>query len=277
MSGPDEEFEALRREPDPVKRGRRATELLGLYQQRSTELARLRRAAIEEAKDQVGGSYTEVAKAFGLTKGRITQIRNSAPPRERAFFGVGPVTVALPGRDLGRRELVIASEDDRTADLFVSELERLSFLTERHTLDPYEAWTPPGDTVVICGPISAPIAAELLDADPVLGFEQDGDARWWIVDKVTGERHGSPSDAEPWPTADIGYVSRRREGASTIVHVAGIHTLGSVAAATHVTTALDELYRQGEEASFSLVVTGTFDEQTPTGVGVLVPLRRWDT
>ncbi|MFC7660888.1 helix-turn-helix domain-containing protein [Pseudonocardia benzenivorans] len=56
------------------------------------ELARLRRAAIEEARDQLGGSYTEVAKAFGLTKGRITQIRNSAPPAHRAFFGVGPST-----------------------------------------------------------------------------------------------------------------------------------------------------------------------------------------
>jgi hypothetical protein len=28
---------------------------------------------------------------MGVAKGRITQIRGSAPARERAFFGVGPV------------------------------------------------------------------------------------------------------------------------------------------------------------------------------------------
>ena len=77
MAAVDDEFHALRLEPDPVRRGRRATDLLATYQQRSVELARIRRAAVEEARDQLGGSYTEVARAFGLTKGRITQIRSS--------------------------------------------------------------------------------------------------------------------------------------------------------------------------------------------------------
>lgn len=31
--------------------------------------------------------------------GRVTQIRSGAPARERAFFGVGPVTVAVPLRE----------------------------------------------------------------------------------------------------------------------------------------------------------------------------------
>src|SRR5690606_10245922 len=38
LTAVEDEFETLRRERDPVVRGRRATELLILYQQRSTEL-----------------------------------------------------------------------------------------------------------------------------------------------------------------------------------------------------------------------------------------------
>ena len=48
MSSPDD-FDAVRNDPDPIRRGRRATALLSIYQQRATELARLRREAIEEA------------------------------------------------------------------------------------------------------------------------------------------------------------------------------------------------------------------------------------
>lgn len=83
---------------------------------RSVELARIRRDAIEEARDQLGGSYTEVARAFGLTKSRITQIRSSAPPAHRAFFGVGPLDIALPGRRIfGRDDLSSRPKTTRSA------------------------------------------------------------------------------------------------------------------------------------------------------------------
>ncbi|EQD44079.1 RNA polymerase, sigma-24 subunit, ECF subfamily [mine drainage metagenome] len=58
----------------------------------------MRREAIEIAHDLYGLSYTQVASELGLTKGRISQIRTSAPPAERAFFGVGPVTIIVPER-----------------------------------------------------------------------------------------------------------------------------------------------------------------------------------
>jgi hypothetical protein len=74
----EDEFESVRRDPDPIRRGQRASSLLAHYQQRATELARLRKAAIEEAHRDRGMSYTEIAAALGITKGRITQIRNDA-------------------------------------------------------------------------------------------------------------------------------------------------------------------------------------------------------
>lgn len=277
MADPDHEFEAIRRDPDPVRRGRRATELLGVYQQRSTELARLRRAAIEEARGRLGGSYTEVARAFGLSKGRITQIRTAAPPPERAFFGVGPVTVAIPGRWFpGRDELVIASEDDYTADIVLDELRRLAFVAERYRMDPDEQWAPAGDAVVICGPESAPVGAALLAEDPVLGFDQDDAGRWWLVEHRGGTRYGSPRDEDSARSADIAYLSHRQDGERVIVHLAGIHALGSIGAASYLTTALDELWAEGDTASFSMVVSASFTDQKPAGVEVLAGPLRWD-
>lgn len=277
MSDPDtDEFYALRREPDPIIRGRRATELLALYQQRATELARLRRAAIEEARDQLGGSYTEVAKAFGLTKGRITQIRQSAPTPERAFYGVGPITVAIPGRRFpGRRDLVIASEDDETADIIAAELHRLAFTNERYRIDPEETWKPAGDAVVICGPVSAPIGGELLERDPMLGFVRLPNDRWVLERKDTGEQFVSSLDDWDAGQSDVAYLARHQGDDRVVVHLAGIHALGSIAAATHLAAGLPELWRNLGEKSYSMVVRGTFENQKPTGVDVLAGPLEW--
>lgn len=59
MAVPDD-FDDVRRDPDPdpVRRGCRATELLAVYQQRAAELARLRRVAVEDAHRELGMSYT---------------------------------------------------------------------------------------------------------------------------------------------------------------------------------------------------------------------------
>ncbi len=277
MSAERDEFEAVRREADPIKRGRRATGLLAVYQQRSAELARLRRVAIDEARDLLGGSYAEVAKAFGLTKGRITQIRHSAPPPERALFGVGPLTVAVPGRLLpGREELLIASEDDLTGDLLLEELGRLSFATERYRIDPRETWLPAGDAVVVCGPASAHVGRVLLEADPVLGMEQDpADGRWRIVNRTTGERFGSPLDGDEPARADVAYVARHQQGSRVIVHIAGVHALGSIGAAHHLVSALPALYRDFGESSYSFAVWAVFEEQKPTLLDMLIPPQVW--
>jgi hypothetical protein len=118
MSGESDPFDEVRREPDLLARGRRATELLTLYQQRSAELARVRREAIDAAHRDLGMSFTQIAEAMGVTKGRITQIRGSAPARERAFFGVGPVSIGIPLRYgvTDRQRPLIAAEDVKTGE-----------------------------------------------------------------------------------------------------------------------------------------------------------------
>ena len=97
MSSPDD-FDAVRHDPDPIRRGRRATALLSIYQQRATELARLRREAIEEAHRSQDHLHRD-RRRIGHQKGRITQIRGGAPAGGAAFFGVGPVAVGVPLRE----------------------------------------------------------------------------------------------------------------------------------------------------------------------------------
>lgn len=196
---------------------------------------------------------------------------------ERAFFGVGPLTVAVPGRVLaGRRDLLIASEDDLTADLLLDELRRLAFSTERYRIDPHEKWEPAGDAVVVCGPASGHVGRALLAEDPVLGMEQDPtDGRWLIISRITGEHFSSPMDDDEAARADVAYLARHQQGSRVVVHLAGVHALGSVGAAYHLVTALSALYREFGESSYSLAVSARFEEQKPTQIEVLIPPQRW--
>lgn len=263
MVTPDD-FDAVRSDPDPIRRGKRATALMSIYQQRATELARLRREAIEEAHRGQGLTYTEIAAALGITKGRVTQIRSGAPARERAFFGVGPVHVGVPlreGTDTRMRSYVDAS-DLATQEDTGTLLTTLALTPEPYTIAPDTTDLPDGDAVVICGPKSAPIGAQLLTDDPRLRMVRDG--RWWIENKETGERFGSPLADDPPTDADLGYLSRRRVGNRTVVHVAGIRSPGSRGVLHYLARHLGELWAETGDTEFSAVIRCELDGLTVT-------------
>lgn len=263
---PVDDFDSVRRDPDPIRRGQRATTLLTIYQQRATELARLRKAAIEEAHHQRGMSYTEIAAELGITKGRITQIRSTAPGAERAFFGVGPVSVGVPYRyqTTDRERPLIAAEDAQTGEQLEQLLTALALTVTRYQIEPDRTEPPDGDTVVVCGPKSAPVGANLLDKDPALDMVED-DGRWWIEHRDTGERYGSPTDDSTPTSADTAYVARHIIDGRVIVHIAGIHGIGSLGATHYLTTHLAELFREAGDKPFSLAVRADYDGLTITG------------
>jgi transcriptional regulator with XRE-family HTH domain len=275
VSGLDD-FDDVRRDPDPLRRGRRATALMSIYQQRATELARLRREAIEEAHQKKGLSYTEIAAELGITKGRVTQIRTGAPSRERAFFGVGPVHVGVPlrvGTD-DRMRTYIDAADAATQTDTENLLAGLALIAEPFSIPPDTTEAPAGDVVIICGPKSAPIGASLLDSDPMLGMVREN-GRWWIVDKTTGERFGSPLSEQPAGTSDLGYISRRHEGGRVIVHVAGIHSPGSRGVIHFLTGHLAAIYRDTGDRSFSIAVRCHLDGVNVTGSELLAGPHVW--
>ncbi|MFD6138872.1 hypothetical protein [Promicromonospora sp. NPDC060271] len=257
-----EDFEHVRTDADPIRQARRATELLVVYGQRTTELARLRKAAIDRAHDELGMSYTEVANKVGISKGRITQLRKSAPPVERAFFGVGPVTVAIPLRAIGDRPNgVIAAEDDTAAQRMTGMLESLSLASDIFQIPTTGEWDPPVDAVAICGPKSSHVTAEAIEADPHLTFKPDAEGRWVITDQTTGDVFVSPFDIDD-PARDIAYVARLNRRGRVLLVVAGVHAIGSVGAVEYLRRNLSELYTAVGDDPFSLVVTSKFDGTT---------------
>ncbi|MFI2361902.1 hypothetical protein [Promicromonospora sp. NPDC019610] len=259
-----DEFEQTRAEKDPLRQAQRATELIDVYKNRSAELARLRKAAIDRAYAE-GRSYTDIAKASGITKGRITQIRKSAPPVARAFFGVGPVTVAIPRRALDERPLgVIAAEDQAAADAMAELLVLLGHQPRSFEIPPSGEWEPPADAVAICGPKSSHVTAEAIQSDPYLSFEPDSEGRWVITDRQTGEVFVSPWDAVGDKTRDIAYVARLTRNDRQVIVVAGVHALGSIGAVEYLRSNLDDLFGIVNEQPFSLVVASTFDDLTVT-------------
>ena len=253
-------METVRNISDPIERGRRAGQLLIRYQQSANELARIRREAIEIAHAEYGLSYTEVASKFGLTKGRISQIRTSAPLAERAFFGFGPVTVIVPERFgvYGRRMAVVASEDDAAAEELRDLLSQLHLQSTKVRIPPKTNEIEEGDIVLVCGPKSASVGAMLLETDPRIRMTSTG-GQWEITDLVSGINYGSPMDAAIPSDGDVAYLARRRDGNRVIVHIAGIHATGSVGAASYLTEHVADLFKKLGDVSFSMVIGCRFE------------------
>lgn len=239
----DDEFDAIRNDPDPIRRGLRAGELIAVYQQRSTELARLRKAAIEQANRDLGLSFSEIGDRLGLTKGRISQIRTSAPPPERAFFGVGPVAIGVPrriGHEEGRERAYVDTNDEATRTYLQRKLSELSLTATQFDIEPDTETVPSGDCIIVCGPKSAPVARHLLADDPLLAFDR-GEAGWSIVDNRRDDRHFSPYRTDG-TRKDIGYLSRRISDNRVIVHIAGITAVGSEGVAHWLSDNLPTVY-----------------------------------
>ncbi|MDN5915708.1 MAG: hypothetical protein L0I76_11460 [Pseudonocardia sp.] len=62
---------------------------------------------------------------------------------------------------------------------------------------------------------------------------------------------------------------------AVVVHIAGVHALGSVGAAQYLTEHPAELWAELGNTSFSMVVGSELDGLTPTALDVLVPPQPW--
>lgn len=238
----------------------------------------MRREAIEEAVRVRGLSFTQVAHEVGLSKGRITQIRQTAPPTERAFFGVGPVQVAVPVRTIGDRELgVVAAEDTRSAETITAALRGLAFEVDHCEIPASGEWSHSGDAVMICGPKSSARIAELIDSDPNFHFGPDDAGRWVITEQPINKTHISPMDQQQSEQRDVAYLSARTIDDSRLIMIAGIHAMGSLGAVTYLTEHLPELYEHTKaQTNFSTLIESTFDGLTITEADRVSDIRSWD-
>ncbi|MGY6658671.1 hypothetical protein ACXIZN_41585 [Amycolatopsis sp. TRM77291] len=242
---------------DPVWRTRLAQELFGVCQAVGTKSTRLRRRSMAEAVAARGNDA--VAKELRLTPGRVSQLAND-PAKHRVFFGSDTVRVAYPLRHLStdRERPMIAAEDAATANTLATLLEGLDLEVDRVAIEPGHRELPDADTIVVCGPKSAPVAARLLERDPALAMIEDG-GRWWIEETGSSTRRGSPADQPEPRQADIAYLARQIINGHAIVHIAGIHSIGSLGAAHYLAANLPALFSTTGATPFSAIIGCTHD------------------
>lgn len=222
--------------------------------------------------------FSTIADQLGITKARVSQLRSTAPAAERAFFGIGPITVVMPYRlqTTDRERPLLAAEDVAAADLAKDLLQSYDFTVRTAQTGPDDTNLPDGDLFVICGPKSSPAVGELLDADPRLEFVHE-DTLWAIGPRDGDNYIGSSIDLDvPDKNHDVAYVSRRTVGRRTITHIAGIHAIGSLGAVEYLRQGVAALHKVTAGRDFSTVVPSKFDGLKITEVGPIWEPLFWD-
>lgn len=257
---------AVAQVPDPIERIKSVGIALTEAEHLTAELGRQRREDIE-ALIAEGMGQNEIGRKTGLSSARMSQIRKSGPPPERAWFGSknGMIIAAVAEKkeaDKAKPGPVVSVDDMQAYD-------RLRHLASDLGLkSTYEIVAPPGHVrlnrdglVLICGPRHSPLIEQVLEADDKLGFGHDAHG-WHLVDRVTGTVYRSPEDSgEP---GDIAYLGRlpRPDGKGTFVYIAGIHAAGAAGAVHWLSSELGGLYRDVRTRRFSTLVQCRYDPAT---------------
>jgi len=246
-------------------RARAASELLTELQAGVTETARLRRESIAWLREQ-GYSLAAIADILGVSRARIAQLREAGPPPERAFLGTDRLTVAIPLKTEATSGRPVVAQEDFAAFNLLADLAR------DLQLDATPEYIPLGgevdlnrdNLIVICGPRLSSVIREVLQSDPVLGFDQDDDGRWLLQDRRTSQVYQSPSDLPQPRPADFGYLSRLRrpDGNGTFVLLTGIHAVGSHGIIDYLRRELTDLYEEIDLQPFSTLITTEYDAAT---------------
>lgn len=126
---------------DPVERARALTRVMAQEQGLVEEAAKIRRAAIAEARD-AGMTQEEIARALGVTPGRVSQMRKG--PAARA---PEPPSRQAP-RVIVQRALPTEPEVRGSVSLFLVEAERQGLTPERRML--YIGLEPASEHVAAC-------------------------------------------------------------------------------------------------------------------------------
>ncbi|MFB4280891.1 sigma-70 family RNA polymerase sigma factor [Nonomuraea sp. MTCD27] len=251
---------------DPIERIKNAGAAIAEIQSLTAELGRFRREEVEELK-AAGMSQNAIARQAGLTSARMSQVMNSAPAPERAFFGVkvDPVIVAVAEKREGGKPKpgpVVSIDDMKAYDDLRNLVEDLGLTSN------YEVVKPPGmirlnrnGLVVICGPRHSDTIAEVLASDDNLGFEKD-DSGWFLIDKEQKITYRSPEDSDE--PGDIAYFGRlpRPDRKGYFLYIAGIHAAGAAGVVHYLSHELGSLYREVRHRRFSMLIQCRYDPDT---------------
>lgn len=252
----DERFREVEALKDPLELLKQSTELLTYNHQLGMELARLRRQAVDQAIEELGMSYSQIAQEAGLSKGRIGQIKKSAPPAERKLFGIGPVKVAVPLRDKNGRAFHQVDLGDLRARESLSVLLKSLFLQYEETyITASDKWELGPETIAICGPKTSTVVKKCLDQDSNIDFKERGEGVWdlYIQQK------------EVWATelaefSDYGYLGKLPVHGGFCFIIAGIHSAGSIGVAKYLSDHASEIFERYGESPFSMIIGADIED-----------------
>ncbi len=265
MDEPDEGLDGvLTTSDDKLTEVKHVSELVTHHQERGAEYSRRRRELLSELVAD-GYSQGELAKLLGMTRGRVGQLLSSGPKVERALLGSGTLTVAVGGKWEAQKvnPSAVISQEALAAYKLIADAAASYGLTAE-----YEVVPPPGmvrlnrpNLIVLSSPRLLPLVGQVLEADTNLGFSSGGQG-WYLTEQATGQVYRSPSDSgEP---ADYGYIGRlpRPDGRGSFLYLAGIHAMGTLGAAHHLTNNVDELYQEVKNRRWSALIACRYHPDT---------------
>lgn len=257
---------------DEMQRSLLASRRLDQINAATTQLAEWRLAGMLRMAE-AGMTHSQIARHYHLTKARVGQIlRAPNAAAHRAFISSGGdmVTVAIggkleTGRPDGTDQPVLSAEAMAAYGV-------LADLVRSVGLEPTcEVVPPPGlvdlnrpNLLVLAGPRLLPFVGQVMAGDPWYGFDHDADG-WFIVDKTNGQQYRSKRATGE--TVDYAYLGRlpRPDGAGNFLHLSGVHSTGTLGAATYLAEKLADLHRELRTKRFSTVLVC---RSGPDGLGI---------
>ena len=277
------EAASLRDIADPADRVRRASALIDTLAAETGEASGIRAAALAEMQ-AAGLSQTEISRATGMTRARISQVMKAAPPPGQALLAPdpGPVTICvIEKREAERGRPAITSTTmaaaAKLADLAASC--GLDAATETIPVSGQIDLNRPNLAVLI-GPRSSFSLAQAISADPVIKWQPDGSGDWFITDTRTGTEYHSEFDRSHAPArgkprtcyAHVGRV-RRPDGEGSWLCLAGEHAPGVAGAAELFCRDTASLWEQAHRSLWSAIAQVTVGDGGETkDVALITPV-----
>lgn len=268
--------EDLTKITDPLERARQIGVRIDELQERVVTLSQQRRDLLLGVINHGSVSQSDVARALGLTRSRLSQMLGMRSERRFLGDGRGPITVAIGGKTRPEEDTPdYVSRDSMAAYDILATLARDVGLEIQHEVVP-----PPGlvdlardNLIVLTSPRLLPILGQVIGADPRHRFARD-DSGWHLVDLAAGKEYRS-SGARNGEPIDYAYVGRlpRTDGAGTFLYIAGIHGPGTRGGVAYVADHLPDLWREVRSRRWSVILEVRHEPDT----GAIASVQRAST